>query len=78
VAVWVLVGQSLRTVERIRRQVAEIDGRRLHERVEVPPTGDEIAALASTMNQMPDKLERSDTTHRAFFSYTSHELRSPL
>jgi hypothetical protein len=30
------------------------------------------------MNQMLDKLERSDTTHRAFFSYTSHELRSPL
>jgi signal transduction histidine kinase len=78
VAVWVLVGQSLRTVERIRRQVAEIDGRRLHERVEVPPTGDEIAALASTMNQMLDKLEHSDTTHRAFFSDASHELRSPL
>ena len=78
VAVWVLVGQSLRTVERIRRQVAEIDGRRLHERVEVPPTGDEIAALASTMNQMLDKLEHSDTAHRAFFSDASHELRSPL
>jgi signal transduction histidine kinase len=78
VAVWVLVGQSLGTVERIRRQVAEIDGRRLHERVEVPPTGDEIAALASTMNQMLDKLESSDTTHRAFFSDASHELRSPL
>jgi signal transduction histidine kinase len=78
VAVWVLIGQSLRTVERIRRQVAEIDGRRLHERVEVPPTGDEIAALASTMNQMLDKLEHSDNTHRAFFSDASHELRSPL
>jgi signal transduction histidine kinase len=78
VAVWVLVGQSLRTVERIRRQVAEIDGRRLHERVEVPPTGDEIAALASTMNQMLEKLEHSNTTHRAFFSDASHELRSPL
>jgi signal transduction histidine kinase len=78
VAVWVLVGQSLGTVERIRRQVAEIDGRRLHERVEVPATGDEIAALASTMNQMLDKLERSDTTHRACFSDASHELRSPL
>jgi len=77
-AVWVLVGQSLRTVERIRRQVAEIDGRRLHERVEVPPTGDEIAALASKMNQMLDKLEHSDNTHRAFFSDASHELRSPL
>jgi signal transduction histidine kinase len=68
----------LKTVERIRRQVAEIDGRRLHERVEVPPTGDEIAALASTMNQMLDKLEQSDSSHRAFFSDASHELRSPL
>ena len=77
-AVWVLVGQSLKTVERIRRQVAEIDGRRLHERVEVPPTGDEIAALASTMNRMLDKLEDSDNAHRAFFSDASHELRSPL
>ena len=77
-AVWVLVGQSLKTVERIRRQVAEIDGRRLHERVEVPPTGDEIAALASTMNRMLDRLEDSDSAHRAFFSDASHELRSPL
>jgi len=77
-AVWVLVGRSLTTVERIRRQVAEIDGRRLHERVEVPPTGDEVAALASTMNQMLDKLEQSDNSHRAFFSDASHELRSPL
>lgn len=78
VAVSILVGRSLKTVERIRRQVAEIDGRRLHERVEVPPTGDEIAALASTMNQMLDKLEQSDNLHRAFFSDASHELRSPL
>ena len=78
VAVWVLVGQSLKTVERIRRQVAEIDGQRLSGRVEVPPTGDEIAALAATMNEMLDKLEHSDTTHRAFFSDASHELRSPL
>jgi signal transduction histidine kinase len=78
IAVWVLVGQSLKTVERIRRQVSEIDGRRLSERVEVPPTGDEIAALASTMNQMLDKLEHSNNSHRAFFSDASHELRSPV
>jgi len=44
----------------------------------VPPTGDEIAALTVTMNQMLDKLEHSDRTHRAFFSDASHELRSPL
>jgi hypothetical protein len=44
VAVWVLVGQSLKTVERIRRQVSEIDGRRLSERVEVPPELDQLTA----------------------------------
>jgi signal transduction histidine kinase len=32
----------------------------------------------STMNQMLDKLEHSNNSHRAFFSDASHELRSPL
>lgn len=77
-AVWALVGRSLQAVDRIRRQVAEIDARRLDERVEVPPTGDEVAALAATMNRMLDRLELSDRSQRAFFSDASHELRSPL
>lgn len=77
-AVWVLVGRSLGTVERIRRQVAEIDARRLNDRVEVPPTADEVAALATTMNVMLDRLELSDRSQRVFFSDASHELRSPL
>jgi HAMP domain-containing protein len=78
VAVWVLVGQSLNTVERIRRQVAEIDGQRLSGRVEVPPTGDEIAALAFTMNEMLDKLENSDTTHRTLFYDERQKLHKTL
>lgn len=77
-AVWILVGRSLRTVDRIRQQVAEIDAQRLHDRVGVPGTADEIAALATTMNQMLDKVEASDQGQRAFFSDASHELRSPL
>jgi signal transduction histidine kinase len=78
VAVWVLVGRSLQTVERIRRQVAEIDAKRLGDRVEVPNSADEIAALAATMNDLLDELETADRTQRAFFSDASHELRSPL
>lgn len=78
VAVWVLVGRSLSTVERIREQVAEIDSRHLSDRVDVPPTGDEIARLANTMNTMLQRLDTSDTALRAFFSDASHELRSPL
>lgn len=77
-AVWILVGRSLQAVERIRRQVSAIDHERLGDRVDVPPTGDEVALLASTMNTMLDRLQTSDQALRAFLSDASHELRSPL
>ena len=78
VAVWVLVGRALRSVEQIRTTVAEIDARALTARLDVPPTRDEIAALAQTMNAMLDRLQASDRVQRAFVSDASHELRSPL
>lgn len=78
VAIWVLVGRALQPVETIRDQVSQIDGHRLAARVAVPPTRDEIAALATTMNVMLDRLEASDQAQRAFVSDASHELRSPL
>lgn len=78
VAVWVLVGRSLRTVDRIRQQVARIDGARLNERVQVPRSRDEIELLASTMNTMLDRIEVADRAQRAFVSDASHELRSPI
>lgn len=77
-AVWLLVGRALRAVERIRAEVATIDARRLGRRVEVPPTRDEIAALAATMNVMLDRLESSHRAQRSFVSDASHELRSPI
>lgn len=78
VSVWVLVGRSLRQVERIRGQVAGISARRLDERVDVPHTSDEIQALAETMNVMLGRLQASDLEQRRFVSDASHELRSPL
>ncbi len=78
VSVWTLVGRSLAQVERIRHQVAEIDAERLDGRVEVPPSRDEIQALALTMNGMLDRLQAADREQRRFVSDASHELRSPL
>jgi signal transduction histidine kinase len=78
VSVWMLVGRSLRQVERIRGQVAEINAQRLDGRVDVPPTADEIHALAMTMNTMLERLQASDREQRRFVSDASHELRSPL
>jgi signal transduction histidine kinase len=77
-AVWLLVGRALGAVERIRQEVATIDARGLAQRVEVPPTRDELGTLAATMNTMLDRLESSDRAQRSFVSDASHELRSPL
>ncbi|MCB0996433.1 MAG: HAMP domain-containing histidine kinase [Acidimicrobiales bacterium] len=76
--VWWLVGRTLRPVEAIRAEVADIGGSELHRRVPVPATGDEIARLASTMNDMLDRLEASTIRQRRFVADASHELRSPL
>ncbi|MDQ0821208.1 MULTISPECIES: cell wall metabolism sensor histidine kinase WalK [unclassified Arthrobacter] len=78
VSVWLLVGRSLRQVEKIRGQVARINAERLDGRVDVPPTRDELEALALTMNTMLERLQASDREQRQFVSDASHELRSPL
>ncbi len=76
--VWWLVGRTLQPVEAIRAEVAEIRGGALDRRVPVPPTTDEIAGLARTMNDMLDRVEDASRRQQAFVADASHELRSPL
>ena len=75
---WWVVGRALRPVARIRAEVDDITADRLDRRVAVPRSGDEIAALAGTMNRMLDRLDAAATAQRRFVSDASHELRSPL
>jgi len=77
-ATGLIVGRSLRAVEALRRQVAVISDKRLHERVPVPAARDEVQDLAETMNEMLDRLEGSARAQRRFVADASHELRSPL
>ena len=65
-------------MERIRSEVARITRVRGRGHLTVPPSGDEIARLAETMNLMLDRFEQADATTRRFVSDASHELRSPL
>ncbi|MEZ5381685.1 MAG: HAMP domain-containing sensor histidine kinase [Microthrixaceae bacterium] len=75
---WAMTGRSLEPVEALRRRVGEITARTLDERVPVPPTDDEVAHLATTMNEMLDRLEASSRRERQFVSDAGHELRSPV
>ncbi len=73
-----LVRRSLQSVDAIRGRVAEISTSDLAERVPVPSSRDEIAALAVTMNEMLSRLEAGHRAQQRFLGDASHELRSPL
>ena len=73
-----LARAALSPVERLRRQVAAISARDEASQVEVPPTRDEVAALAGTMNELLARLQRALARQRAFVADASHELRTPL
>ncbi len=74
---WILAHSALRPVEKLRLQAEEIldqDDKLLG----VPKTKDELARLASTMNNLLANLHKSLTTQRSFISDAGHELRTPL
>jgi signal transduction histidine kinase len=75
---WMVVGRSLRPVERMRREVDAVSASRLDSRLAEPGTADEIGRLAVTLNSMLDRLDASQSAQRRFISDASHELRSPL
>ncbi|UDY36999.1 sensor histidine kinase [Dermatobacter hominis] len=75
---WIITGQALAPVGAITRRVRDLSGTNLDARVPVPPTEDEIALLAVTMNDMLDRLEKASVKQRQFISDASHELRSPV
>lgn len=77
-ATYRLVGSALAPVERIRARVASMSSVRHGERVPVPAGNDEIARLATTMNDMLARLDDGAAAQQRFVSDASHELRSPL
>ena len=76
--VWLSVGRALRPVEAMRREATDITGAQADRRLAVPPSSDEISRLASTLNEMLDRIDASHRLQRQFVSDASHELRSPL
>jgi signal transduction histidine kinase len=68
----------LRPVVLMRAEAETISHGTLHRRLTPSTRSTELAALAATMNDMLDRLERAVTGQRQFVSDVSHELRSPL
>ncbi len=75
---WLITDRTLAPVGAMTRRVRELSATTLDARVPVPPTDDEIAELATTMNDMLDRLQSASVSQRQFVSDASHELRSPV
>ncbi|WP_169983519.1 cell wall metabolism sensor histidine kinase WalK [Microbispora sp. H10836] len=79
------VRASLRPVNAIRAELDEINGNCPGRRVPVPPTNDEIRAMADSVNRTLSRLDgalqqvQSALRHqRQFVSNASHDLRTPI
>ncbi|MGO9222078.1 MAG: sensor histidine kinase [Streptosporangiaceae bacterium] len=73
-----LARAALSPVERLRREVASVSARDPAPGLRVPRTRDEIAALATTMNDLLGRLQGALARQRALVADASHELRTPF
>jgi signal transduction histidine kinase len=77
-AAYGVAAAALKPVEEMRSRAAEISAARPDQRLPVPPTGDEIARLGKTLNEMLERLGEALEHERTFVADASHELRTPL
>jgi two-component system OmpR family sensor kinase len=75
---WWLARRALRPIDRMTARAAAIDLDRMHDRLAVPRTGDEVAHLATTLNAMLDRIEHGVEEQHRLVADASHELRTPL
>jgi heavy metal sensor kinase len=67
----------LRPIQAITQTAREIEEKNLSQRLQVQ-SKDELGNLASTLNQMFERLEAAFNRERQFTADVSHELRTPL
>lgn len=75
---WILATSSLQPIDRMVTQARHIGVGNLHERVDVPHSGDALERLAVTFNDLLSRLEQAFRRMRQFSAAASHELRTPL
>jgi heavy metal sensor kinase len=75
---YVLMRRALLPVDEIRQKAAQITSSNLSERLPVVHTGDELERLATDLNRMIERLEKSFHQINRFSADASHELRTPL
>ncbi|MEV0346795.1 HAMP domain-containing sensor histidine kinase [Nonomuraea sp. NPDC050680] len=82
---WAVAGRVLRPIRAISSAARRLSAENLTERVPVTTPADELSALAGTVNDMLDRIQRGIAerdrildSQRLFTANAAHELRTPL
>jgi two-component system OmpR family sensor kinase len=75
---YLLARKSLAPVIAMSVKARQIGAETLGQRIEVGDAPDELAFLASTLNDLLERLQRSFESQRRFMADASHELRTPI
>lgn len=75
---WLAASRALAPVHAITSQARAITASKITERVPANDANDEIGELASTMNDMLDRLQGAQQRQQQLVADASHELRSPV
>jgi len=75
---WFMARRAVSGVEAVTRTAQKISGGNLEERVPVKAKGDEIDQLATTFNQMLNRIQALLTEIKEMSDNIAHDLRSPI
>ena len=75
---WFMARRAVSGVEAVTRTARKISGGSLQERVPAKPGGDEIDQLATTFNEMLDRIQTLLTEIKQMTDNIAHDLRSPI
>lgn len=75
---YLVSSRALTPVDKMISAANDITAKRLDQRIDVPDTGDELARLARTLNEMIDRLYKSFEEMRRFTADAAHDLRTPV
>ncbi len=73
-----LAGRALGPIDRVTRAAASMSAEDLSRRLNMATSADEVGRLATTFDQMLERLDAAFQRQRQFTADASHELRTPL
>lgn len=76
--IYFILGKILEPVKRLSDEIEVINANKLSQRVKEYDSGDEISELATSFNNMLDRLDKAFESQKRFSSDAAHELKTPL